>query len=207
MRKISMMVNLFLVMASTVTGAFLVEAGQRMGCHRAPDCPANVCLLLLYLDPGTSGRFAGNRWVYVGNGNQRRSCSDSRSNRLRFPDRNFDDGGWNTGLSFLPNLDPGNFIAEWFFFGIAEVAILDLAARATPKGCEGLGYSLMVSFSNVAQFGADIVGSYLADHNWSICQPRLSECRTTAIVLLLLPLLPAALLRSTDTAGQPAPAC
>ena len=34
----------------------------------------------------------------------------------------------------------------------------------TPKGCEGLGYSLMLSIRNVALFGADIVGSHLADH-------------------------------------------
>jgi Major Facilitator Superfamily len=46
-----------------------------------------------------------------------------------------------------------------FFFGLAEVALIDLAARATPKGCEGLGYSLILSFRNVALFGADIVGS------------------------------------------------
>jgi len=26
-----------------------------------------------------------------------------------------------------------------FFFTLAELALLDLAARATPKGCEGLG--------------------------------------------------------------------
>jgi hypothetical protein len=37
---------------------------------------------------------------------------------------------------------------------------MDLAARATPKGREGLGYSLMLSVRNVALFGADVVGSY-----------------------------------------------
>ena len=49
-----------------------------------------------------------------------------------------------------------------FFAGLAEVVLIDLAARATPKGCEGLGYSLILSFRNVALFGADIVGSYLS---------------------------------------------
>jgi hypothetical protein len=43
-------------------------------------------------------------------------------------------------------------------------AILDLAARSTPKGCEGLGCSLMLSVFTVAMYGADVVGSYLADH-------------------------------------------
>jgi Na+/melibiose symporter-like transporter len=41
-----------------------------------------------------------------------------------------------------------------FFFGLAEVALLDLAARATPKGCEGLGYSLILSIRNVALFAS-----------------------------------------------------
>jgi MFS family permease len=53
-----------------------------------------------------------------------------------------------------------------FFFGLAELAILDLAARATPKEFEGLGYSLMLSIRNVAASGADVGGSYFANHNW-----------------------------------------
>jgi hypothetical protein len=85
------------------------------------------------------------------------------------------------------------------FFGFAELAILDLAARATPKGCEGLGYSLMLSIRNVALFGADVVGSYLADHKWPFANLVYLNAGTTAIVLILLPLLPAALMRSKDT--------
>ena len=88
-----------------------------------------------------------------------------------------------------------------FFFGLAELAILDLAARATPKGCEGLGYSLMLSIRNVAASGADVVGSYLADHNWPFAHLVYLNAGTTAIVLILLPLIPAALMRSKDTAG------
>jgi len=75
------------------------------------------------------------------------------------------------------------------------------AARATPKGCEGLGYSLMLSIRNVAASGADVVGSYLADHNWPFAHLVYLSAGTTAIVLILLPLLPAALMRSKDTAG------
>ena len=91
------------------------------------------------------------------------------------------------------------------FFGFAEIAILDLAARATPKGCEGLGYSLMLSIRNVALFGADVVGSYLADHNWPFANLVYLNAGTTAIVLVLLPLLPAALMRSSDTAASKTP--
>jgi MFS family permease len=85
-----------------------------------------------------------------------------------------------------------------FFFGLAEVALIDLAARSTPKGCEGLGYSLILSIRNVALFGADIVGSYLADHKWPFSHLVYLNAGTTAIVLVLLPFLPAALMRSRD---------
>ncbi len=77
-----------------------------------------------------------------------------------------------------------------FFFGLAEVTLLDLAARATPKGCEGLGYSLMLSFRNMALFGADVVGSYLADHKSPFANLVYLNSGTTAIVLILVPLLP-----------------
>jgi MFS family permease len=92
-----------------------------------------------------------------------------------------------------------------FFFGLAELALLDLAARATPKGCEGLGYSLMLSIRNVALFGADIVGSHLADHKWPFASLVYLNAGTTAIVLILLPFLPAALMRSKDQAPTNAP--
>jgi predicted MFS family arabinose efflux permease len=85
-----------------------------------------------------------------------------------------------------------------FFSGLAEVALIDLAARATPKGCEGLGYSLILSFRNAALFGADIVGSYLADHRWAFSQLVLLNAGTTAVVLILVPLLPGALMRTKD---------
>lgn len=93
-----------------------------------------------------------------------------------------------------------------FFFTLAELALLDLAARATPPGCEGLGYSLMLSIRNVAVFGADIVGSHLADHQWPFASLVFLNAGTTAIVLILLPFLPAALMRSKDkTADAPTP--
>ena len=85
------------------------------------------------------------------------------------------------------------------FFGFAEIALIDLAARATPKGCEGLGYSLILSIRNVALFGADVVGSYLVDHKWPFSNLVFLNAGTTAIVLLLVPLLPAALMQSKDT--------
>jgi MFS family permease len=90
-----------------------------------------------------------------------------------------------------------------FFFALAELGLLDLAARATPKGCEGLGYSLMLSISNAAQSGADIVGSHLADHQWPFAGLVYLNAGTTALVLLLLPFLPATLMRGKDTNTTP----
>ena len=87
-----------------------------------------------------------------------------------------------------------------FFFGLAEVALIDLAARATPKGCEGLGYSLILSIRNVSLFGADVVGSFLADHQWPFTHLVFLNAGTTAIVLILVPFLPSALMQSKDAA-------
>src|SRR5437868_3572045 len=47
------------------------------------------------------------------------------------------------------------------FFTIAEISLLDLAARCTPVGAEGLGYGLILSFRNLAVYGADFLGSRL----------------------------------------------
>jgi hypothetical protein len=66
---------------------------------------------------------------------------------------------------------------------------------------EGLGYSLMLSIRNVALFGADIVGSNLADHKWPFASLVYLNAGTTAIVLVLLPFMPAALMHTKD---QPA---
>jgi hypothetical protein len=102
---------------------------------------------------------------------------------------------------------PGAAIAiesqNGFFFTMAEVALLDLAARATPVGCEGLGYSLILSVRNLALFGADYVGSKLSDsYHWPFSNLVFLNAGTTAIVLILLPFMPAAIMRSRDRQGM-----
>ena len=77
-----------------------------------------------------------------------------------------------------------------------NIRFIDLAARSTPKGCEGLGYALILSVTNVASFGADVVGSHLADNHWPFAYLVNLNAGTTAIVLALLPFLPSALMRS-----------
>jgi MFS family permease len=86
-----------------------------------------------------------------------------------------------------------------FFFGLAEVALIDLAARATPAGCEGLGYSLILSMRNLALFGADKLGTQMQEeYKWPFSTMVFINAITTGIVLILVPLLPKALTSSKD---------
>lgn len=88
-----------------------------------------------------------------------------------------------------------------FFFTLAELAIMDLAARAVPKGAEGMGYGMMLALRNAALFGADMVGSALSDNKWPFADLVYLNAGTTAIVLILIPFLPAALMRGRDSSG------
>lgn len=88
-------------------------------------------------------------------------------------------------------------------FGFAETALLDLAARATPVGSEGLGYSLMLSFRNVSLFGADYLGSLLADKlHWTWERMVVLNTLTTLVVIVLIPFVPKAVLMTKDGASQ-----
>ncbi len=93
------------------------------------------------------------------------------------------------------------------FFGFAEVSLIDMAARATPVGSEGLGYSLILSFRNVALFGADYLGSMLADQkHWSWESMVTLNAVTTGIVLVLIPFIPKIILSTKDRSkGDPVP--
>jgi hypothetical protein len=46
---------------------------------------------------------------------------------------------------------------------MVELAIMDLALRATPAGAEGMGFSLLMSARNIFLFAADWAGSNLLD--------------------------------------------
>lgn len=86
-----------------------------------------------------------------------------------------------------------------FFGGYASVAFLDLAARATPAGCEGLGYSFIMSIMNLSHNGSDWFGSHLAVRYHLSWNSMVSlNAGTTLLVIVLLPLLPKAILASRD---------
>jgi MFS family permease len=295
----AMIVNLFMVMGSTVTGAYLVEAGQRMGATGRLTALRMVVYNFCTLIQGPLGGFlatVGFTWASGANAalaltifpiafihlKEQRAAQDRRSVvfqnagqqlktilrsknlwlALLFIALFYFSPGFGTPLFYMQTDELhfskqaiGNlgvfsgafailaailysqlikrfhirllllmavaasaggtlfylFYSSWipavliesqngFFFGMAEITILDLAARATPKGCEGLGYSLMLSIRNLALFGADVVGSYLADHKWPFPNLVYLNAGTTAVVLILLPLLPAALMQSKDAA-------
>ena len=71
----------------------------------------------------------------------------------------------NLGYLFYSSLGRAQVIEGFNGFGytLAELALMDLAVRATPAGSEGLGFSLMVSVRNLALFGTDWFGSKLLD--------------------------------------------
>jgi MFS family permease len=81
------------------------------------------------------------------------------------------------------------------------LALMDLAARATPRGSEALGFALMMSVLNVAQSLSDVFGSWLMDqHHVSFFKLVWLNAGTTAFVLFVIPLLPGPLIERRDTA-------
>ncbi|MGA2714822.1 MAG: MFS transporter [Bryobacteraceae bacterium] len=78
-----------------------------------------------------------------------------------------------------------------FGFAMAELALVDLAVRATPAGSEGLGFSLMISVRNLALFGTDWFGSKLLDqYHLSFNSLVIANAATTLITVPLVFLLP-----------------
>jgi len=86
-----------------------------------------------------------------------------------------------------------------FGYTLAELALMDLAVRATPAGSEGLGFSLMVSIRNLALFGTDWFGSHLLDeYHFSFDSLVLANSLTTLIAVPLVFLLPRLLVLRKD---------
>lgn len=86
-----------------------------------------------------------------------------------------------------------------FGFSLAELALMDLAVRATPPGSEGLGFSLMMSVRNLALFGTDWLGSTLLEkYHLKFSELVLANSATTLITVPLVFLLPALLVRRKE---------
>ncbi|HWT80574.1 MAG TPA: folate/biopterin family MFS transporter, partial [Candidatus Methylomirabilis sp.] len=84
------------------------------------------------------------------------------------------------------------------------LALMDLAARATPPGGEGLGFALMMSVRNGALAVSDVFGSWLIEgQRMSFFGLVWLNAGTTALTLLALPFLPRMLIDHPDAAGTP----
>ena len=91
--------------------------------------------------------------------------------------------------------------ANAFLSAAVQIALMDLAARATPRGSEALSYSLLMSAFNLASAVSNIFGSWLYD-KLHVPLPDLIWINviTSALPLLALPLIPRALTAQPDGA-------
>ena len=81
------------------------------------------------------------------------------------------------------------------FVTLAELALMDLAARATPRGSEGLGFALMMSVRNGALAIADMVGASLIEQRWmTFSAVVVLNAAIVAVAVLAVRGVPAALL-------------
>lgn len=107
----------------------------------------------------------------------------------------------NLGYLFYTTVTHARVIDSFngFAYTLAEVALMDLAVRATPAGSEGLGFSLMMSVRNLALFGTDWLGSKAID-TFKIPFNHLviANSVTTLITIPLIFLLPMMLVGKRD---------
>src|SRR5204862_468708 len=119
--------NTFMVIASTVMGGLMVEAGQKYG----------ISGRITWL------RRALQSIVSVGNGVV---------------------GGYLLATPACSGVSAPVMDGRGGFVVICSLLVLmDLAARATLRGCERLGFSIMMSAWNFAMRGSDVIGSGLHD--------------------------------------------
>jgi MFS family permease len=86
------------------------------------------------------------------------------------------------------------------FIAVAsELALMDLAVRSTPKGCEALGFALMMSIRNFGIAMSDVIGTKMIDgYGFKFSQLVLINATTTAVVLLFVPMLPRAIMLARE---------
>jgi predicted MFS family arabinose efflux permease len=85
---------------------------------------------------------------------------------------------------------------------LSELSLMDLAVRSTPRGCEGLGFALMMSVRNFGIAMSDVIGSKLMDQaHFGFSTLVLINAATTAAVLLFVPALPKVLVLRKE--GEP----
>jgi hypothetical protein len=114
----------------------------------------------------------------------------------------------NLGYLFYTSLGHARLIESFNGFGytLAEVAMMDLAVRATPSGSEGLGFSLMMSVRNFTLFGSDWFGSKLLEsYHIPFNTLVLANSVMSALVIPLVLILPAIIIQTKDAQASNAP--
>jgi MFS family permease len=82
---------------------------------------------------------------------------------------------------------------------MSEMALMDLAVRSTPRGCEALGFSLMMSVRNFGIAASDIIGTkMIQQYHVPFNNLVLINAGTTFVILLFIPLLPRAVMRRRE---------
>ena len=107
----------------------------------------------------------------------------------------------NLGYLFYSSVPNAQIVEGFngFGFTLAELALMDLAVRATPKGSEGLGFALMMAVRNLAVSGTDWLGSSLYElQTVSFASLVIANSATTALTIPLVFLLPRILLSGKD---------
>lgn len=85
----------------------------------------------------------------------------------------------------------------------ADMALTDLYMRATPKGSEALGFSLMVSVRNLSLFGADWLGSRAMEaYHLHFSTLAISNGIVSLIALPFVFLLPGFIVDHKDTSAE-----
>jgi Na+/melibiose symporter-like transporter len=62
-------------------------------------------------------------------------------------------------------------------YTLAQLPLFDLAARATPKGSEALGYAVMLALGNLSTSFSDVLGSLLFEKFKHVHESGLDQCR------------------------------
>ena len=102
------------------------------------------------------------------------------------------------------------FHRAWFidsFYGLgwtaADMALMDLAMRATPAGSEALGFSLMMSVRNLSLFGSDWVGSKAMDvYHLHLSTMATANALISLIAVPFVFLLPGFIVDCKDSAAK-----
>ncbi len=105
------------------------------------------------------------------------------------------------GFQFYGTVGQAQIVAglDGFGFTLGELALMDLAVRATPAGSEGLGFSLLMSARNVALFSADWLGSAMIERlHLSFGGLAIVNAAVMALAAPLVLLLPRVLVRRRD---------